>query len=130
VLDQAAHAARVASPRATCTGIGRPRGLARRNCGERPRRCSSATFALLRQATSPQTKLPVFSGSSTASNRANSRASAPAGVSCSRYSQIVLASGTASCSALPETQEAQPVAQLVLRLLVRRPKVGPSVDSP
>jgi hypothetical protein len=36
-----------------------------------------------------------------ASNRANSAANAPARVSCSRKGQIVLASGTASCSARP-----------------------------
>ena len=38
---------------------------------------------------------------SNASNRANNRSAAPARASCSRYSQIVLASGTGSCSASP-----------------------------
>ena len=40
--------ARVALPRAICTGIGLPRGLARWNSGLRPRRSSNARFALLR----------------------------------------------------------------------------------
>jgi hypothetical protein len=46
--------ARVALPRATWAGIGRPRGLARRNRGTRPRRSGSSRFALPRQAASAQ----------------------------------------------------------------------------
>ncbi len=40
---------------------------------------------------------------SSPSKRANSRSAAPARANCSRYSQIVLASGTGSCSASPIT---------------------------